>query len=271
MENPTPSPTSQLRGAHVSEQEARAVAEASRETEWEKPSFVRQLFDGKLDLSLIHPFPSPDPDEQKRAAEWMARFETFLRDRVDGERIEREAKIPAEVLDGLRELGAFGIKIPREYGGLGFSQRTYGRAVALAGSESAALVTLLSAHQSIGVPQPVKLFGTDAQKQEYLTRCARGAISAFALTEADVGSDPARMTTLATPLEDGSGWSLSGEKLWCTNGAVAELLVVMARTPGRAGKPGPISAFIVEMSWPGIEITHRLDFMGLKGIENAVI
>ncbi len=267
----SPSPSPALRGAHVSEQEARAVAEAARETEWEKPSFVRQLFDGKLDLSLIHPFPAPDPEEETRAAEWMARFETFLRERVDGEQIERDARIPAEVIQGLRELGAFGIKIPREYGGLGFSQRTYGRAVALAGSESAALVTLLSAHQSIGVPQPVKLFGTEAQKREYLTRCAKGAISAFALTEVDVGSDPARMTTLATPLEDGSGWSLSGEKLWCTNGPIAELLVVMARTPGKAGKPGPISAFIVETSWPGVEMAHRLDFMGLKGIENAVI
>jgi alkylation response protein AidB-like acyl-CoA dehydrogenase len=271
MDHPHPSPASPLRGAHVSEQEARAVAEASRETEWEQPSFVRELFDGRLDLSRIHPFPAPDPDEEKRGAEWMARFEAFLRERVDGERIEREARIPEDVIQGLRELGAFGIKIPREYGGLGFSQLTYGRAVALAGSESAALVTLLSAHQSIGVPQPVKLFGTEAQKKEYLTRCAKGAISAFALTEADVGSDPARMTTLATPLEDGSGWSLSGEKLWCTNGTIAELLVVMARTPGRAGKPGPISAFIVETKWAGIHVTHRLDFMGLKGIENAVI
>jgi alkylation response protein AidB-like acyl-CoA dehydrogenase len=271
MASPTASATAQLRGAHVSEQEARAVAEASRETEWEKPSFVRELFDGRLDLSLIHPFPTPDPDEQKRAAEWMARFEAFLRERVDGERIEREARIPEDVIQGLRDLGAFGIKIPREYGGLGFSQRTYGHAVALAGSESSALVTLLSAHQSIGVPQPVKLFGTEAQKKEFLTRCARGAISAFALTEGDVGSDPARMTTLATPLEDGSGWSLSGEKLWCTNGSIAELLVVMARTPGKGGKPGPISAFIVEAKSPGVHVTHRLDFMGLKGIENAVI
>ena len=256
---------------HATEHEARAVAEASRETDWDKPSFVRELFDGRLDLSLIHPFPTPDPEEQVRAAEWMARFETFLRDRVDGERIEREGKISPEVLQGLRELGAFGIKIPVEYGGLGLSQLTYGRAVALAGSESSALVTLLSAHQSIGVPQPVKLFGTEEQKRKYLTRCAAGAISAFALTEADVGSDPARMSTLATPLADGSGWSLSGEKLWCTNGAIAELLVVMARTPGKGGKPGPISAFIVEANWPGVHVTHRLEFMGLKGIENAVI
>src|SRR5690242_21712382 len=103
---------------HVSEQDARAVAEASRETEWTKPSFVRELFDGRLDLSLIHPFPGPDPEEERRAAEWMPRFEAFLKDHVDGERIERESRIPPEVIQGLREVGAFGIKIPREYGGL---------------------------------------------------------------------------------------------------------------------------------------------------------
>ena len=266
---PDPRPASTT---HATEHEARAVAEASRETEWDKPSFVRELFDGKLDLSLIHPFPTPDPEEERRGEEWIAKLERFLRDHVDGEQIERDGKIPPEVIQGLRDLGAFGIKIPVEYGGLGLSQRSYGRAVALAGSESAALVTLLSAHQSIGLPQPVKLFGNEAQKRKYLPRCAKGAISAFALTEADVGSDPARMSTLATPLPDGSGWSISGEKLWCTNGAIAELLVVMARTPGKTpGKPGPISAFIVEANWPGVHVTHRLHFMGLKGIENAVI
>jgi alkylation response protein AidB-like acyl-CoA dehydrogenase len=257
---------------HATEHEARAVAEASRETEWDKPSFVRELFDGKLDLGLIHPFPVPDPEEEKRGEEWIVKLERFLRDHVDGEQIEREGRIPPEVIQGLRDLGAFGIKIPVEYGGLGLSQLSYGRAVALAGSESAALVTLLSAHQSIGLPQPVKLFGSEAQKRKYLPRCAAGAISAFALTEADVGSDPARMSTLATPLPDGSGWSLSGEKLWCTNGSIAELLVVMARTPGKVpGKPGPISAFIVEANSPGVHVTHRLEFMGLKGIENAVM
>jgi alkylation response protein AidB-like acyl-CoA dehydrogenase len=269
-DRPNAPPASQA-VTHATEHEARAIAEASRETEWDKPSFVRELFDGKLDLSLIDPFPTPDPDEDRRGKAFIAKLETFLREKVDGEQIEREGRIPAEVIQGLRELGAFGIKIPVEYGGLGLSQRTYGHAVALAGSESAALVTLLSAHQSIGLPQPVKLFGTEAQKRKFLPRCAAGAISAFALTEGDVGSDPARMSTLATPLPDGSGWSLTGEKLWCTNGTIAELLVVMARTPGKGGKPGPISAFIVEANEPGVKVTHRLDFMGLKGIENAVM
>jgi alkylation response protein AidB-like acyl-CoA dehydrogenase len=252
---------------HVSESEARAVAEASRETSWEAPSFVRELFLGRLKLDLIHPHPQPDPEEQKRAAAFLEKLDAFLAD-VDAERIEHEAKIPSEYVQRLREIGAFGIKIPREYGGLELSQYSYGRAMALIGTRHGALVALLSAHQSIGVPQPLKLFGTPEQKKYWLPRLAKGAISAFALTETDVGSDPARMATTAVPAPDG-GWILNGEKLWCTNGSIAEVIVVMARTPGKAGKPGPISAFIVETRTPGVEVVARLEFMGIRGIENA--
>ena len=257
--------------SHASETEARAVAEASRETSWEAPSFVRELFLGRLDLGLIHPHPQPDPDEQKRAKEFTSRLERFLEDEVDAEQIEHDAKIPPRVIQRLRELGAFGIKIPTEYGGLGLSQYSYGKAMAMAGTKSGALVALLSAHQSIGVPQPLKMFGTEEQKKRFLPRLAKGAISAFALTENDVGSDPARMTTTAMPTADGGSYLLNGEKLWCTNGSHAELLVVMARTPGKDGKPGPISAFIVETAWPGVEVVERLEFMGVRGIENAVL
>jgi len=260
---------SETKTPHISELEARAVAEASRETTWEAPSFVRELFLGRLDLGLIHPHPQPDPDEQRRGREFLDRLETFLRDEVDPEVVERDAKIPAHVVDGLRRLGAFGIKIPREYGGLGLSQYTYGRAMAMTGTRCGALVALLSAHQSIGVPQPLKLFGTEEQKKKFLPRLAQGAISAFALTETDVGSDPARMSTTATPTSDGTAYLLNGDKLWCTNGTIAELLVVMARTPGKPGKPGPISAFIVEAKDPGVEVVHRCEFMGIRGIENA--
>ena len=261
--NPKPPAT------EVTEGQARAVAEASRETAWSAPSFVRELFLGTLDLGLILPHPEPDPEEQRRAAVFMDELERFLREQVDGEQIERDAQVPPAVIDGLRRLGAFGIKIPREYGGLGLSQLTYGHAMGLCSSVSNAIVTLLSAHQSIGVPQPLKLFGTEEQKKKYLPRLARGAISAFALTENDVGSDPARMSATAIPTADGSAYILNGEKLWCTNGTIAELMVVMARTPGRDGRPGPISAFIVERAWPEVEVAHRLEFMGLRGIENA--
>src|SRR5262249_15589948 len=143
------------------EREARAMAEASRETEWSQPSFVRELFLGRLDLDLIHPHPQPDPEERTRARAFLQRFERFLGEEVDAEAIEESGRVPESIVQGLRELGAFGIKIPQEYGGLGLSQYSYGRAMSLAGAASSALVTWLSAHQSIGVPQPVKMFGTE--------------------------------------------------------------------------------------------------------------
>ena len=251
----------------VTEREARAVAEAAREKEWAKPSFVRELFNGRLLLHLVHPYPEViDPDEEQRAAVWLERVKKFMKERVDADQIDRDRKIPQHVIDGLKELGAFGIKIPQEYGGLGFSQITYNRAVALIGSVDGSIATLLSAHQSIGVPQPLKLFGTPEQKRKYLPRLAKGAISAFALTEAAIGSDPARISATAELSEDGTHYILNGEKLWCTNGTIAEILVVMAKTGERR-----ITAFIVETAWEGVEIVQRLHFMGLGGIENAVM
>ncbi len=268
----TPEDSKRNGGRQVSEQEARQVAEAARETEWGKPSFVKELFLGKLRLDLVDPPPEPDPEEQRRAAEFMDRVRSFLLAEVDPERIEREDRIPESVVASLRQIGAFGIKIPREYGGLGLSQTSYNRAIALISTYCAPIGVLLSAHQSIGVPQPLKMFGTEEQKRKYLPRLAAGAISAFALTEPDVGSDPARMEATAEPTEDGAAWIINGEKLWCTNGPIAELLVVMARTPARkAGGRRGITAFIVEASWPGVESVHRCSFMGLHGIENGVV
>jgi alkylation response protein AidB-like acyl-CoA dehydrogenase len=262
------------RAGGPSEQESRDVAEAARETEWTNPSFVRELFLGRFRLDLIHPYPEQAPDDRRRTDAFLAKLERFLREKVDSDRIDREGKIPDEVVDGLRALGAFGMKIPEEYGGLGLSQVGYGRAIQLVTSHDGNLVALLSAHQSIGVPQPLKLFGTPEQKKKYLPRCARGAISAFALTEPGVGSDPAAMTTVATPTEDGEAFILSGEKLWITNGTLAELFVVMARTPPKMknGKEIPqITAFVVEASSPGVEVAKRCHFLGLKAIENGVI
>jgi alkylation response protein AidB-like acyl-CoA dehydrogenase len=256
--------------AGVSEAEARQVAEAARETDWTQPSFVRELFLGRLRLDLIHPVPAPEPEEQARAAVFLDRARAFCAT-VNSSEIERTGRVPDEVIDGLRGIGAFGMKIPQEYGGLGLSQRSYNRAIALIGEKCTALGVLLSAHQSIGVPQPLKMFGTPEQKKKYLPRLAKGAISAFALTEPDVGSDPARMEATAVPTDDGEAYILNGEKLWCTNGTIAELMVVMAKTPAKEGRRPGITAFIVESDMPGVEIVNRLEFMGLRGIENAVL
>src|SRR5215213_5743998 len=250
----------------ATEQEAREVAEAAREKEWEAPSFVRELFEGAFRLDLVYPFPAMDPADLERARPFMERLERFLIEQVDSDLIDREGKIPANVIQGLRDLGAFGIKIPQEYGGLGLSQTGYTHAIGMVTSVDGNLTALLSAAQSIGVPQPLKLFGTPEQKQRYLPRLAKGAISAFALTESNVGSDPAAMSTTAVLSEDGTHYLLNGEKLWCTNGTVAELMVVMARTG-----PRKITAFIVETDWPGVEVVQRLHFMGLKALENGII
>src|SRR3989441_600256 len=257
----------------VSAAEARDVAEAAREAEWAAPSFVRDLFLGSLRLDLIHPYPEQDPAEVARAKPFLDRL-TRLMQEVDADRIDREGEIPGDVIAALKAMGAFGIKIPREYGGLGLAQLSCMKAMELVSSVDGSLTALLSAHQSIGVPQPLKMFGSEAQKQKYLPRLAKGAVSAFALTEHGVGSDPAAMETTAIPSADGDGWILNGEKLWCTNGTKAELLVVMARTPSKMGggkEKKQITAFIVETEWPGVEVIHRCHFMGLKALYNGVI
>src|SRR6266513_1662856 len=257
----------------VSAAEARDVAEAAREAEWAAPSFVRDLFLGSLRLDLIHPYPEQDPAEVARAKPFLDQLERLLRT-VDADRIDREGEIPKDGIDALKTMGAFGIKIPREYSGLGLSQLSYMKAMELVSSVDGSLTALLSAHQSIGVPQPLKMFGSEAQKKKYLPRLAKGAVSAFALTEPNVGSDPAAMETTAVPSEDGEAWILNGDKLWCTNGTIAELFVVMARTPSKVvqGKEKrQISAFIVEANTPGVEVLHRCHFMGIKAMYNGVI
>lgn len=253
----------------VTEREARQVAEAAREQNWQRPSFAKELFLGRFRLDLIHPHPLPAEEDVRRGEAFLARLREFCETSVDGARIEREAKIPDETVRGLKELGALGMKIDPKYGGLGLTQVYYNKALALVGSVSPAIGALLSAHQSIGVPQPLKMFGTQEQKDAYLPRCATTAISAFLLTEPDVGSDPARLATTAVP--DGEdAYVLDGVKLWTTNGVVADLLVVMARVPKSENHRGGITAFVVEADSPGITVEHRNAFMGLRGLENGV-
>jgi alkylation response protein AidB-like acyl-CoA dehydrogenase len=258
----------------VTAQDARDVAEAARETEWTSPSFVAELFGGRLRLDLIHPHPEPDPAEEAAARPFFTALQRAMDEHLDPDAVDRTRALPPAFIQALKDIGAFGIKIPKAYGGLGLSQLSYVRAMELVAARCGATTALLSAHQSIGVPGPVKLFGTEEQKARFLPRLAKGAISAFALTEPNVGSDPAAIETRAEPTADGTAWILNGEKLWCTNGTVAELFVVMARTPDKVVKGKPrkqITAFVVERAWPGVAVTHRCDFMGIKGMENGVL
>jgi alkylation response protein AidB-like acyl-CoA dehydrogenase len=252
----------------VSEREAREVAEAAREKEWRLPSFGKELFLGRLRLDLIHPQPDQDPEMVRKGDAFLERLRAFLEQEVDALQIERDAKIPDEVVDGLKALGALGMKVPETYGGLGLSQVYYNRALALAGSCHSALSTLLSAHQSIGVAEPLQLFGSEEQKRRWLPLVAKDHISAFLLTEPDVGSDPARLGATATPCE--GGYRLDGRKLWATNGVIADIVVVMAKVPKGDGHRGGISAFVLPYDSEGVTVEHRNAFMGLRGIENSV-
>ncbi len=264
---PSPMDTS---GMTAGKRAAFELAEAARETGWRYPTFAGGLFLGRLSTGMVRPY--PDAGSEPEGEAFLKRLERFLLESVDADEIDQTGEIPDEVLGRLAAMGAFGIKIPKKYGGLGLSQRTYTRSAILLGSHCGSLASLLSAHQSIGIAQPILMFGTEAQKQEFLPRVAAGDISAFALTETSVGSDAARMRASAEPTPDGRDFLLNGEKLWCTNGTKARWLVVMARTPAESsgGREG-ITTFIVDTRWAGVEVVRRCRFMGLKALYNGVM
>jgi alkylation response protein AidB-like acyl-CoA dehydrogenase len=250
------------------------MTEAARDAAAEKPSLASGLFMGRFDLDAVFPFPAQRAEDRDQGDAFLQHLEKFLREKVRPDEIDRTGEIPQSVIEELGRMGAFGIKISPQYGGLGLSQTNYSRAAMLLASYDGNVTALLSAHQSIGVPQPLIMFGTEEQKRKYLPRVAKGEISAFALTEHGVGSDPATMETRAEPTPDGKHFIINGEKLWCTNGLKAGVIVVMARTPSKTvnGKEKKqITAFIVEMNTPGLEILHRCRFMGLKALYNGVV
>jgi len=249
------------------------VAEEARE-EIESPSFGKELFMGNFLPSMLFPFPEQDSEDKKIGDDYIAKLKEYITTHLDPIEIDQTGELPKEYIQGLASLGAFALKIPKEYGGMGFSQTNYNRiAMALASFDSATAV-LVSAHQSIGVPQPLKMYGTEEQRKKYYPRFVQGEISGFALTEVDVGSDPARMSCEAKLSEDGTHYLLNGEKLWCTNGPLANVIVVLAKTAPKMVKgkeKKQISAFILEMNTPGVEVTHRSTFMGLHGMYNGAL
>jgi alkylation response protein AidB-like acyl-CoA dehydrogenase len=249
--------------------EARAISEAAREKDWKLPSFGKGLYLGDFQPELISPQPDMPADAVEKGERFLAALGAFLQDDVDPQAIERDGRISDEVVAGLKDLGALGMKVPEEYGGLGLSQVYYNRALGLVGTWHSSLSTLLSAHQSIGLAQPLLLSGSEEQKREWLPKVCTSHLSAFALTEPGVGSDPARVSTTATPTEDGTGYLLNGRKLWTTNGTVADVLVVLAKVPRSDGHRGGITAFIVPSATDGVVVEARIEFMGLRGIENS--
>lgn len=263
-----------LAGSNKGKQQALEATEEAREKEYKHPSFAGQLFMGKFDTKLLFPFPTQTDEDRQIGDALTEKLMDFLRKNLDPEEVDATRTIPPKVIEEMGRLGIFALKVPKAYGGLEFSQTNYNRLIMQVASYCGSTAVLISAHQSIGVPQPIKLYGTDEQKKRFLPRFREGKISAFALTEPDVGSDPAQMSAEAHLSEDGSHYILNGLKLWCTNGVLADVIVVMARTPSKVvnGKEKKqISAFILEMNSPGVEIVHRCEFMGLGGIYNALL
>ncbi|MFQ3223799.1 MAG: alkylation response protein AidB-like acyl-CoA dehydrogenase [Lentimonas sp.] len=245
------------------------MAESSRDTR-ETSGLAAALFAGAPDFRAICPCPEQTTEDRDQGDAFLTRLQQFMIEETDPDQIDLDGEIPTEVIKGLGKLGAFGIKIPKQFGGLGLSQTNYSRAAMLLGQHCGNITALLSAHQSIGVPQPLIMFGTEEQKAKYLPLFAKGQISAFALTEEDVGSDPSKMKTTAEPDADGEHFILNGEKLWCTNSLVASHIIVMARTPSET-HPLATTAFIVAMDAPGVEIVTRCHFMGLRALYNGVL
>lgn len=260
-------------GDNEQKRQALEVTEGAREG-YQLPSFGAKLFTGQFDPTMLFPFPLQSEEDKKLGDAVIDPFIAFLEKNLDPEEVDATREIPKKVIDEMKKMGIFAVKVPKEYGGLGLSQTNYCRLVMKVASYCGGTAVLISAHQSIGVPQPLKMFGTEEQKKKFFPRFREGSISAFALTEPEVGSDPAQMSCTATPSEDGKYYTINGDKLWCTNGTLADIMVVMAKTPSKMVKGKErkqITAFIVERNMPGVEVVHRCEFMGLGGIYNGLL
>lgn len=228
-------------------------------------SFTKALFYGSIPEEMVFPWPEPGKDERENTSLLLEGVRAFAAREVDAACIDREAAMPPSVLQGLRDLGAFGLTIPQEYGGRGLSATASSRVVQELASVDASVAVTVAAHLSLGAAG-VLLFGTDAQKKKYLPRLASGEmIASFALTEAATGSDAGAIQTRADPTDDAPGFALQGSKLWVTNGGVADLFTVFARTSARDGQLKPrITALLVERG-DGVRTGPNEARMGLRG------
>ena len=235
-----------------------------------RSGFAKSLFQGAYDAEALGKHPTlvgSERDEVEAAVEAVGRF---AREQIDPAAIDREADIPPQVVEGLAGLGVLGMNAPRSFGGRGFSQVGYGRVMEVIGGRCASTAVFVNAHHSIGI-RALMLFGTEAQKARWLPPLARGEmLGAFALTEAEAGSDAANVQTTATPSADGRTFILEGSKRYITNGGIAGMLTVMARTPDPKGGESKVSAFLVTPDMPGFEVVEaRMPKCGIRGTATA--
>jgi len=232
--------------------------------------FAKALFFGHFNGSLLFPYPELRPEEREEVAKAVADVRRYAEEHIDAAAIDRNADIPPEVIRGLGELGVLGMTAPREYGGRGFSQLGYCKIMEVIGGHCAATGVFVNAHHSIGI-RALLLFGTEEQKRRWLPRLVAGEdLGAFALTEPEAGSDAANVQTTATPTPDGTAYLLNGQKRYITNGALAKVLTVMARTPVAGSKETKVTAFLVTPDLPGFEVVEaRMPKCGIRGTATA--
>jgi acyl-CoA dehydrogenase family member 9 len=229
--------------------------------------FAKGLFFGQFNAPLVFPYPTLSREQEDETARAVAEVRRYADEHIDAGAIDRNAEIPAEVVAGLSRLGVLGMTAPKEYGGRGFSQLAYTKVMEVIGGHDAGVAVFVNAHHSIGI-RGLLLFGTEEQKRRWLPPLVTGEqLAAFALTEPEAGSDASNVQTTATPTPDGQAYLLNGTKRWITNGGVAKVLTVMARTPGAGpDKKKEITAFLVTPDMPGFEVVEqRMPKMGIRG------
>uniref|UniRef100_A0A3Q2PCQ9 Complex I assembly factor ACAD9, mitochondrial n=1 Tax=Fundulus heteroclitus TaxID=8078 RepID=A0A3Q2PCQ9_FUNHE len=229
-------------------------------------AYAKDLFLGQINKAEVFPYPEIGNEELEEIKQFVAPVEKFFSEEVDSAKIDKEAKIPAETLNGLKELGLFGIMIPEEYGGLGLSNTMYARLNEIIALDGSIAVTL-AAHQAIGL-KGILIAGNEAQKKKYLPKLASGEhVAAFCLTEPGSGSDAASIQTRATLSEDGKHYLINGSKIWISNGGFADIMTVFARTQVEVDgvKKDKITAFIVEKAFGGITSGPPEDKLGIRG------
>lgn len=233
-------------------------------------SVAKELFHGRFRSELILPYPSLSATEQPQVDAALRQLIAFCDEHLDPAAIDRQADIPRSVIDGLADLGVLGMTAPVSMGGRGFSQLAYCQILQELGARCSATSIFVNAHHSIGM-RALLLFGTQAQQQRWLPDMIAGhKLAAFALTEPQAGSDASNVQTQAVLSADGTHYVLNGEKRYITNGAIADVLTVMARTavPGRTETA--VTAFLVTPDMPGFRVVEpRMEKLGIRGTATA--
>lgn len=236
----------------------------------QKAGFAKELFFGRFLTAAMIPYPRLPPAEYELGSQAVADVKSFVEQHLDAARIDQDCDIPVEVIEGLGRLGVLGMTVSREHGGRGFSQQNYCRVMEVIGGRCASTAVFVNAHHSIGL-RGLELFGTAEQQARWMLPMASGRqIAAFALTEPEAGSDASNVQTTATPTADGRGFVLNGTKRYITNGAIAQVLTVMARTPDPKDPDGKITAFLVTPDMAGFEVVEaRMPKCGIRGTATA--